>query len=166
MKKIKLYLLAFAMISLVFASCSNSSGSSGSSDKEKDTTPETPAPKNVKFQGTGLTLLPEGTDGSAGKDATYMLLGDWPQSAKAESVTVDKDTYVDVGFFKYYLGDDDEWYVEQGKDKFFKVEPIKWRVLTEKFEHDYDNSTVEKNFCSVKFLFITKQCFFRISKEP
>ena len=144
MKKFKSYLLAVAMISLFFVSWSNSSGSSGSSDKEKDKNtptgqpdPETQKPVKLNFKGTLLSPLPANTDGSAGKTATYMQFGDWPQSAKEDSVTVDENKYAEVGFFKYYKGDDDEWYAKQGNN-YFKVEPIKWRVL-------YTNATYYSN---------------------
>ena len=42
--------------------------------------------------------------------------------------------------FTYYLGDDDEWYVEQGGN-YYKVEPIVWRVLTENYKDADGNDT-------------------------
>ena len=105
------------------------------------------------------TILPEDTDGTAGTEATYILFGTWPQTIKADSVTVDKNTAEQktVGMFTYYKGDDNEWYCEalenacETKEQYkysngvqvakksdnsyqwFKVKPIKWRVLTDNY---------------------------------
>ena len=106
-----------------------------------------------------VTILPIGTDGTAGTSATYVLFGDWPQTIKADDVTVDESVSEEFGMFTYNLGSDGYWYVkceENGDDfgantlhkysngvtvskasanstKYFKVEPIKWRVLTENY---------------------------------
>lgn len=98
--------------------------------------------------------LPAGTDGTAGPSWTYVEFGDWPQTIKAGNVTVDENESVEVGKFTYYKGSDGFWYVkemERASDtgliplysdgtevaqssansyRYFKVEPIKWRVLT------------------------------------
>jgi len=37
-----------------------------------------------------------------------------------------------VGMFTYYLGSDNNWYVQKS-DNYYKVEPIRWRVLTENY---------------------------------
>lgn len=101
---------------------------------------------------SGVVILPSGTDGTAGTDATYVLFGDWPQTIKAPHVTVDETQSEVHGLFTYYLGSDDNWYVRctekayttgykysngatvaqssASSTKYFKVEPIKWRVLT------------------------------------
>lgn len=101
--------------------------------------------------------LETGTDGTYGSEATYVLFGDWPQTIKASTVT--------VSFFPrsfngcmYYLGDDGYYYVkvsakpfnskytfsdgkkiEENTKYYFKVEPIKWRVLTT--DYDYDGTS-------------------------
>ncbi len=101
-----------------------------------------------------VTYLAEGTDGSAGTEATYVYFGDWPQTIKAESVTVDETKSVTMGSMTYYLGSDSNYYakctengyyaylssdtysngdtvaqVDANSEKYFKVEPITWRVL-------------------------------------
>ena len=82
--------------------------------------------------------------------SSYMTLGSWPQTIKAATVDVsDQCESKTVGDFTYYKGSDGEWYakikedgcsgvysdgtaVGQGgtSEQWFKVEPIKWRVLT------------------------------------
>lgn len=95
--------------------------------------------------------LPAGTNGTAGTGWTYVTFGRWPQTIKAASVEVDESVTETHGMFTYCKGSDGEWYVKakenaqnvlkysDGTDvafdsansyKWFKVEPIKWRVLT------------------------------------
>ncbi len=97
------------------------------------------------------TALPAGTDGTYGTSGTYVTFGSWPQTIKADGVTVDESAAKSVGAFTYYKGDDGEWYAKLAENacypsyhysdgttvgqggtnyKYFKVEPIKWRVLT------------------------------------
>ena len=109
--------------------------------------------------GQAYTILPAGTNGTAGTTGTYIEFGRWPQTIKADSVTVDKATSEsqEVGMFTYYKGNDGEWYCEALENayateaqykysngtqvsqksansyKWFKVEPIKWRVLTDNY---------------------------------
>ncbi len=119
---------------------------------------------NASFKQVPYTLLPEGTDGSAGTEATYATFGMWPQTIMGSGVTVDQaNAQTEVhGEFTYYKGSDGNWYVkcdeyakgnnyhysdntsvEQGGTsyKWFKVEPIKWRVLTIDYDHDQDATT-------------------------
>ena len=91
----------------------------------------------------------------------YGEFGYWPQTVKADDVTVYTKLSKSMGMFTYYLGSDGNWYVEAkenalkenalGNDieyrysngeqvgqggtttKWFKVEPIVWRVLTENY---------------------------------
>lgn len=86
----------------------------------------------------------------------FMMFGSWPQTIMAASVTVDETETKVVGVFTYCKGSDGAWYVKikengfnQGSSvpykysdgtsvsrssvnsyKCFKVEPIKWRILT------------------------------------
>lgn len=98
-----------------------------------------------------VEYLPVGTDGSAGTTGTYVLFGDWPQTIKAENVEIDSGKTMTKGGFIYYWGTDENWYVQCRENafstdiiysdgtsvsrwsdnsiKYFKVEPIKWRVL-------------------------------------
>jgi len=80
-------------------------------------------------------LLPAGTDGSAGTDATYVLFGDYPKSVKKDNVTIFVKKTKEVGSFTYNLGSDGNYYfhdynVNTKEENYFLVEPIKWRVLT------------------------------------
>lgn len=104
-----------------------------------------------------IEILEAGTDGSAGKNARYVYFGDWPQTIKNADVTIDESKKIKVGSFTYYLGSDKNYYaknLEDGyspdvkysngeapvsdsekKESFFKVEPIKWRVLTMNYKN-------------------------------
>ena len=84
------------------------------------------------FSETYYTLLPEGTDGTAGTDAQYVLFGDWPQSPLPYGVTVDEKKSIQVGAFTYFYGSDDCWYAKADYD-YYKVEPIKWRIVTDNY---------------------------------
>ena len=105
---------------------------------------------------TCLGALPDYI-GTAGPDWEYVTFGEWPQTVLPEdsSVIIDKTKRKVVGMFTYYKGSDEAWYVEQAENalfendeykysdgtpvkkgssttRYFKVEPIKWRVLEEK----------------------------------
>ena len=113
-----------------------------------------------------IDVLPAGTDGTAGTDATYVLFGDYPQTVVPQDSTliVDKNVKNEAG---YCLGDDGYWYAyerenrqmynymnysdgtvpnqsDRSKFRFFKVEPVKWRVLTTDYDHDLDGATAGK----------------------
>ena len=87
---------------------------------------------------------------------TYMAFGEWPQTIKDASVSVDESEGKEMGMFTYYLGSDGNYYVKaeekakgtgteyqysngeqagQGgtSTKWFKVEPIVWRVLNKDY---------------------------------
>ena len=105
--------------------------------------------------------LPEGTDGKSGVDWTYVYFGVWPQTIKAESIEVNENESITMGGNIYYLGSDKEYYVkclENGRNnnvnhkysdgtrvlmknrnsyKYFKVEPLKWRVVTPNYNNTY-----------------------------
>ncbi len=109
-------------------------------------------PINYSFH-ESIEILPEGTNGSAGKNATYIYFGDWPQTVKAKNIIVNEDEKELHGAFTYYKGNDGYWYakcVERkykwaenltysdgssvgNETKYFKVEPIKWCVLTKNY---------------------------------
>ena len=123
----------------------------GAASKEKS------GSSDYEFHPT-ITVLPKGTDGSAGPDATYVYFGDWPQTIKEPSVTINEKKTLKMGTAVYYQGDDGAWYAKiaengqgdkqfysdnstvstskSGRSKYFKVEPLKWRVLTK----DYNGS--------------------------
>ena len=88
--------------------------------------------KWIEFQTTSYTELPPETDGTAGTSGTYVNFGDWPQTIKADSVTVDETRRAVIGAYTYYKGSDGAWYAKLSS-KYYKVEPIKWRVLTDNY---------------------------------
>lgn len=138
------FLIATAM-SLMLFSCEVSSGGSGSPDVPD--TPDTPDDGIYQFHSI-VTYLDAGTDGTAGTSGTYCLFGDWPQTVKEQDVEVDESQSITMGGATYYLGSDKNYYVKctenayepkytysdgtavnNGNIQYFKVEPIKWRVL-------------------------------------
>ena len=91
------------------------------------------------------TILTEG-------NWTYVEFGEWPQTILKGDVKVEEDKSKEMGMFTYYLGSDNNWYVkitakpyedtytysdgnsvEEDMEVYFKVEPIKWRVLNEDY---------------------------------
>ena len=60
---------------------------------------------------------------------TYVKFGDWPRTLKDSSVVVGSTPYCTVGSFDYYAGSDGNYYVKRNS-KYYRVEPIVWRVLT------------------------------------
>lgn len=91
----------------------------------------------------------------------YVLFGNYPRSHKDSSVTIDETGESQVmGNFTYYKGSDDNWYAKfktgrmsyykyysgttpgtvgdavesEGTVAWFKLEPIKWRVLTTNYK--------------------------------
>ena len=177
MKRVRLFaVLSAVLLALAFAGCNgttdgpDNSGNAGNQENggnqgnggnqenggNQGNQDDPPAPVIYQFHDT-VTVLPAGTDGTAGTSATYVLFGDWPQTVKAEGVEVDDDdnaeTTITRGGFTYYLGSDDNYYVKctvhsygnnysysDGRtvnrgQQYFKVEPIKWRILT----NNYDN---------------------------
>ena len=60
-------------------------------------------------------------------DGKYLYFGEYPQSLKEDDVQI-VSTYPDSQ--GYFLGDDGERYY-LWNTKYFKVEPLKWRVLTQ-----------------------------------
>lgn len=78
--------------------------------------------------------------GSGGSAATYIYLGDYPQTLKADDVEVynvssNKKTR---GTLAFYPGSDGNWYTQKSS-KWYKLEPIKWRVLTKSYKDSNGN---------------------------
>ncbi len=104
--------------------------------------------ETYKFHST-VTSVGSGYNGTAGTDGTYVYFGDWPQTIKGASVTVDETHSITMGGNTYYLGNDGNYYakmnasvyfgsnysfhdgtsITDGSQYYFKVEPIIWRVL-------------------------------------
>ncbi len=101
-----------------------------------------------------IEVLKEGSDGTAGTTGTtYVYFGVWPQTIKAPDVEVDESNSISMGGHTYYLGNDNNYYaktialpyssyeykcaynqiLERNKEYYFKVEPIKWRVVTKNY---------------------------------
>ncbi|MCR5081704.1 MAG: DUF6273 domain-containing protein [Treponema sp.] len=156
MKKLtKIFALVCFISALCFTSCSNSAGVSSGVPQDED---------DNGFKGTPYTVLTGANkNGTAGTEANYVLFGDFPQSLKSETVTVDETKSVVRGDYTYYKGSDGAWYVKQaekvynnvptyrdgttaaGHDgttyRYFKVEPIKWRVVDENYDIDGTGGT-------------------------
>ena len=119
--------------------------------------------KNLTVMATFAALLPPtaaytktGTAKINGTEYDLVTFGLWPQTVKADGVTVYKSETLIYGDFTYCRGSDSQWYVNQpekawesgykysdgtnvaqsssGSCKWFKVEPIKWRVLTTNYD--------------------------------
>ena len=88
------------------------------------------------FSTGAYTELPAGVDGSAGTSGTYVTYGLYPQTIIDKSVAINWEEEKTIGTFSCYKGSDGEWYSDVYKDgnvSWFKMEPIKWRVLTKNY---------------------------------
>jgi|GEM_PF-1216664 hypothetical protein len=110
---------------------------------------------------------------SAGASGKYIYFGDWPQTIKAASVTVDETKTMTQGAFTYYKGSDGFWYAKaeeranradfaysdgtpaaQGgaSFKYFKVEPIKWRVINENYNSEGNWQLISERILTANIL--------------
>ena len=135
MKKEK-FINALLILGILFTACTNDVSTSNDpvNDKNKDE-PEIVAdvPPSSPYTELGL-----GINGTAGKEARYVTFGSFPQTQLPEDsdITVDEARFVKVGAYTYYKGSDGEWYAKftvNGIEKYFLVEPIKWRILTDNY---------------------------------
>ncbi len=112
--------------------------------------PVTVVPRIIDIETEGLfTLLDRGTDGTCGPDGVYATFGMFPQTIKAEDIVLSEEPE-ESGF---YRGDDGCLYTKLDSASpyhayafssgekilgdtayYFKVEPIKWRVLSDDYE--------------------------------
>lgn len=135
MKKTKiLAMLLCAALAYTFVACSNSSD--GSSDSGGTVSPTLP-----------YTVLPVGTNGSAGESdnttITYVEFGSWPQTKKTDDSITMSTTTSTVNGWTVYTGSDNKYYVLDNGN-YYKVEPIKWRILTDSYDHDGNSETAGK----------------------
>jgi len=143
MKKNFLFLLcaifAFALVACNPTTSSTDNGgtaSGGNSGADSGTpapspTPDpTPEPEVLAFTGTSYTDNGDGT----------VLFGDFPQSLKGTTVTIDTMKIAYMGDYTYYKGSDDAWYAKNGEN-YYKVEPIKWKVIDANYDIDGTNGT-------------------------
>ena len=79
-----------------------------------------------------------------------VTFGSWPQTLKADGVSVDQNESLAVGELTYYAGSDGYWYAKL-RDKYYKVEPIKWRVLDTRY-----NKTAGKKLLLTESVLIGK----------
>ena len=76
---------------------------------------------------------------NTGNDCTYIAFGEWPQTEAVDfKPTTDSQSH---GIFvdTYYVEGNDKYVEKDGK--YYKVEPIVWRVLTEDYKDPDGNST-------------------------
>lgn len=66
-------------------------------------------------------------DGNEDRFGEYIVFGSWRKSVKSDDVTINED---DVDENGYYLGSDGERYYK-GISFYYKIEPLKWRILKE-----------------------------------
>ena len=103
------------------------------------------------FPSGAYTELPVNTPGSAGPSdnttITYVTFGLWPQTKKADDIAIIKngmvDRYRDLNGMTVYVGTDNNYYVEYDIG-YYKVEPVKWRIITNDYDHDDNPSTAGK----------------------
>ena len=96
------------------------------------------------FIGTSYTKTGKKT--IKNKEYDIVAFGDWPQTLKSENVSVNENEFKIVGAYTYNRGSDGAWYYKKNS-KFYKVEPIYWRVLTENY-----NETGKKLLLAEKVL--------------
>lgn len=93
------------------------------------------------------TVLPFGTIGSAGPSnnttITYVEFGSWPQTKKTDNTITMSTTTSTVNGWTVYTGSDSKYYVLEGGN-YYKIEPIRWRILTDSYDHDANNTTSGK----------------------
>ena len=127
---------------------SSNNGDNGEKDEDNDDAEELP----TNYIDSPY-ILKAGTDGSAGTEATYVLFGEWPQTVKAQDVeikeAIDQDKHLYLGsdgckYFKMQANPNahndglfsDGSNIVDGTEYYFKVEPIKWIVVT----NDYNGT--------------------------
>ena len=81
-----------------------------------------------KFHET-VERLTAGTNGTMGTTGEYVLFGDYPQSFLENTVTVDENKTIKMGNTTVYGGSDGCLYYKYS-GSYFKIEPIKWRVIS------------------------------------
>ena len=136
-------LAAITMVLLPLSGCKDAAGNGGGVKVYSFT-------EEVKV----LTADEYTSPNNTGSEWTYVAFGDWPQTIKDASVRVEESEGKKIGMFTYYLGSDGNYYVkaeekadgdgykysngeQAGRNgistKWFKVEPIVWRVLNKDY---------------------------------
>ena len=143
MKKMKiLTLLLCASLAFAYMGCSNSSGGSDSRTSTPSGNNGNGTPGGAGGSGNnggGITpklptAISAGENGTAGTSGTYVYFGEWPKTLLEDNSIIDESVTKTVGMFTYFKGGND-WYAKieansyNTSDTYYKVEPIKWRVL-------------------------------------
>ena len=140
MKKTKLLtVLVCAALAFSLAACSNSSGGS-SDDPQPEKKPSIPTGEDPGIGGFG-----GGGNGGEGNtsSATIIEFGSWPQTMNRDNTILMSHDTTTVNGWEVHTGSDEKYYVKVG-DYYYKMEPIKWRVLTDNYDHDGNNATPGK----------------------
>ncbi len=82
-----------------------------------------------KFGSNDGTGSNDNVDGLYTRDGNYIYFGEYPQTLKADNVSITTNT----DSRGYYLGSDGCYYAKVGSN-FYKVEPLCWRILSENDE--------------------------------
>ena len=94
--------------------------STGGDSESQQPSPEQPTPEQPAPEPEPVAKLYEMTE-----DGKYLYFGEYPQTLKADSVNIVSTTPDHQGCF---MGDDGERYY-LWNTRYFKVEPLKWRIL-------------------------------------
>lgn len=106
--------------------------------------------------------LPKETNGTVGTSGNYLYFGDYPQTIKNDSVTINGSP-TNINGWTVYLGSDNYYYVKcrenafqtdykysdgttvksfaDNNERYFKMEPIKWSIVTDSY-YDTGNALV------------------------
>ena len=105
---------------------------------------------------TSIPYTKVDTQTIGGTTYDIVTFGSFPQSEKTDdTISVDETDSKTAGSFTYYKGSDGEWYAKL-ESKYYKVEPIKWRVLTTNYDHDGNASTPGKKLLLAENILINK----------
>ena len=85
-------------------------------------------------------------------ESGIVTFGSWPQTLKAEDVAVDENETLAAADFTYYAGSDGHWYAKLS-DKYYKVEPIEWKVLTTNYNETGKKLLHAKNIIDVRVFY-------------
>lgn len=137
--------------------------------------------KVIEIEAAGYYEIPIDvfTGKAATKNSTYIYFGVFPNTIKASDVTINENESVIMGGNTYYKGSDGEWYVYTQEDPlvisdkykysdgtqanhiseksylYFKVQPIKWKVLTNDYNGTRSSLLLAENILIANIPFYT-----------
>lgn len=145
-------LLTFSVLAL--AACTNAIDSGSSNDEKKK--PSKPEEELLPYTVVDTVEINE-------KAYEIVTFGSWPQALIEDGVQITEETK-DAGYFtSYYKGDDGEWYAELN-GSYFKVMPIRWRILTK----DYNGNKLllaENSLINILFYDVPSKSVRKIGEE-